>query len=70
MVEAMAQVGGLIMLDPKASGDGGTQQQFFFAGIDGVKFRRPVVPVRPITYTAVACGCMQLTLPDVLKSTW
>lgn len=23
---------------------GGTQQQFFFAGIDGVKFRRPVVP--------------------------
>ena len=23
---------------------GGTQQEFFFAGIDGVKFRRPVVP--------------------------
>jgi|TARA_B110000977_G_scaffold195915_1_gene275276 3-hydroxyacyl-[acyl-carrier-protein] dehydratase len=44
MVEAMAQVGGLIMLDPAASGDGGTQQEFFFAGIDGVKFRRPVVP--------------------------
>jgi 3-hydroxyacyl-[acyl-carrier-protein] dehydratase len=44
MVEAMAQVGGLIMLDPEASGEGGTQQQFFFAGIDGVKFRRPVVP--------------------------
>jgi len=44
MVEAMAQVGGLIMLDPEASGDGGTQQEFFFAGIDGVKFRRPVVP--------------------------
>jgi len=44
MVEAMAQVGGLIMLDPEASGEGGTQQEFFFAGIDGVKFRRPVVP--------------------------
>eukprot|EP00740_Mantoniella_antarctica_P014712 CAMPEP_0181370462 /NCGR_PEP_ID=MMETSP1106-20121128/13439_1 /TAXON_ID=81844 /ORGANISM="Mantoniella antarctica, Strain SL-175" /LENGTH=230 /DNA_ID=CAMNT_0023487257 /DNA_START=62 /DNA_END=754 /DNA_ORIENTATION=- len=44
MIEAMAQVGGLIMLDPKAAGEGGTQQQFFFAGIDGVKFRRPVVP--------------------------
>ena len=44
MVEAMAQVGGLIMLDPAASGEGGTQQEFFFAGIDGVKFRRPVVP--------------------------
>ena len=44
MVEAMAQVGGLIMLDPNAADEGGTQQQFFFAGIDGVKFRRPVVP--------------------------
>ena len=46
MVEAMAQVGGLIMLDPSAAGEdgGGTQQEFFFAGIDGVKFRRPVVP--------------------------
>lgn len=44
MVEAMAQVGGLIMLDPEAAGEGGTQQEFFFAGIDGVKFRRPVVP--------------------------
>ena len=44
MVEAMAQVGGLVMLDPAAAGDGGTQQEFFFAGIDGVKFRRPVVP--------------------------
>ena len=44
MVEAMAQVGGLIMLDPAAAGEGGTQQEFFFAGIDGVKFRRPVVP--------------------------
>jgi len=26
------------------SGAGGTQKEFFFAGIDGVKFRRPVVP--------------------------
>ncbi|CAL6445654.1 unnamed protein product [Bathycoccus prasinos] len=43
MVEAMAQVGGLIMLEG-GGGDGGTQQEFFFAGIDGVKFRRPVVP--------------------------
>jgi len=25
-------------------GKGGTQKEFFFAGIDGVKFRRPVVP--------------------------
>jgi len=26
------------------TGQGGTQKEFFFAGIDGVKFRRPVVP--------------------------
>ena len=44
MVEAMAQVGGLVMLEPGEEGAGGTQKEFFFAGIDGVKFRRPVVP--------------------------
>ena len=40
IVEAMAQVGGLIvtqMPDPP-------QGLFVFAGIDGVRFRRPVVP--------------------------
>ena len=41
MVEAMAQVGGLIVLDPSS---GGEKENFFFAGIDNVKFRRPVVP--------------------------
>jgi 3-hydroxymyristoyl/3-hydroxydecanoyl-(acyl carrier protein) dehydratase len=30
------------LFKPKQTG--GTQQEFFFAGIDGVKFRRPVVP--------------------------
>ena len=41
MVEAMAQVGGLIVLDPSSGGD---KENFFFAGIDNVKFRRPIVP--------------------------
>jgi len=41
MVEAMAQLGGIVCLQaPISDGKG----QFFFAGIDGVKFRRPVVP--------------------------
>uniref|UniRef100_A0A1S6K7Y0 3-hydroxyacyl-[acyl-carrier-protein] dehydratase n=1 Tax=Gambierdiscus excentricus TaxID=986170 RepID=A0A1S6K7Y0_9DINO len=41
MVEAMAQLGGLVCLqDPISDGKG----EFFFAGIDGIKFRRPVVP--------------------------
>uniref|UniRef100_UPI001CB8DCB5 3-hydroxyacyl-[acyl-carrier-protein] dehydratase FabZ-like n=1 Tax=Erigeron canadensis TaxID=72917 RepID=UPI001CB8DCB5 len=40
MVEAMAQVGGLVMLQPEVSDLG---NNFFFAGIDKVRFRKPVV---------------------------
>jgi len=41
MIEAMAQLGGLICLQPPVSRGTGT---FFFAGIDGVRWKRPVVP--------------------------
>ncbi|KAJ6706582.1 3-HYDROXYACYL-[ACYL-CARRIER-PROTEIN] DEHYDRATASE [Salix purpurea] len=37
---AMAQVGGLVMLQPEV---GGSRQNFFFAGIDKVRFRKPVI---------------------------
>ncbi|KAL5751557.1 hypothetical protein ACOSP7_021765 [Xanthoceras sorbifolium] len=40
MIEAMAQVGGLVMLQPEV---GGSRQNFFFAGIDKVRFRKPVI---------------------------
>ncbi len=40
IVEAMAQVGGLIVTQMPDLPDG----LFVFAGIDGVRFRRPVVP--------------------------
>ncbi|KAF8071151.1 fabZ [Scenedesmus sp. PABB004] len=40
-IEAMAQLGGLVMLDPK---DQDAKEQFFFGGIEGCRFRRPVVP--------------------------
>ncbi|KAM7251397.1 hypothetical protein ACFE04_023280 [Oxalis oulophora] len=40
MVEAMAQVGGIVMLNPEV---GGSRENFFFAGIDKVRFRKPVV---------------------------
>eukprot|EP00904_Undaria_pinnatifida_P009937 jgi/Undpi1/6073/HiC_scaffold_20.g08558.m1 len=40
-VEAMAQLGGLICLQEPCSDGKGT---FFFAGVDGVKWRKPVVP--------------------------
>ncbi|KAK3010754.1 hypothetical protein RJ639_011307 [Escallonia herrerae] len=37
---AMAQVGGLVMLQPEV---GGSRDSFFFAGIDKVRFRKPVI---------------------------
>ncbi|GKV12173.1 hypothetical protein SLEP1_g23356 [Rubroshorea leprosula] len=40
MIEAMAQVGGLVMLQPEV---GGSRDNFFFAGIDKVRFRKPVI---------------------------
>ncbi|KAL8137196.1 hypothetical protein V2J09_003197 [Rumex salicifolius] len=40
MIEAMAQVGGIVMLQPEV---GGSRQNFFFAGIDKVRFRKPVI---------------------------
>ncbi|KAG6781987.1 3-hydroxyacyl-[acyl-carrier-protein] dehydratase FabZ-like [Populus alba x Populus x berolinensis] len=40
MVEALAQVGGLVMLQPEV---GGSRENFFFAGIDKVRFRKPVI---------------------------
>ncbi|KAH6773268.1 Thioesterase superfamily protein [Perilla frutescens var. frutescens] len=40
MVEALAQVGGIVMLQPEV---GGSRDNFFFAGIDKVRFRKPVV---------------------------
>ncbi|KAL4353536.1 hypothetical protein GQ457_06G043470 [Hibiscus cannabinus] len=40
MVEAMAQVGGIVMLQPEV---GGSRENFFFAGVDKVRFRKPVI---------------------------
>lgn len=40
MVEALAQVGGVVMLQHEASG---SRQNFFFAGADKVRFRKPVI---------------------------
>jgi 3-hydroxyacyl-[acyl-carrier-protein] dehydratase len=48
-VEAMAQVGGLIALQAPISEAGGGKGDFFFAGVDNVKWRRPVVPGDTLT---------------------
>nr|ACK44509.1 AT5G10160-like protein [Arabidopsis arenosa] len=39
-LKAMAQVGGIVMLQPEV---GGSRSNFFFAGIDKVRFRKPVI---------------------------
>lgn len=41
-IEAMAQLGGIAMLDPSLPA--ASRNQFFFGGIEGCRFRRPVVP--------------------------
>ena len=40
-VEAMAQLGGLVMIDPSSEA---AKNNFFFGGVDNCKWRRPVVP--------------------------
>ncbi|GAQ81230.1 3-hydroxyacyl-ACP dehydrase [Klebsormidium nitens] len=40
-VEALAQVGGIVLLSPEV---GGSKENFFFAGVDNVRWRKPVVP--------------------------
>ncbi|KAK6945714.1 Beta-hydroxydecanoyl thiol ester dehydrase, FabA/FabZ [Dillenia turbinata] len=40
LTAAMAQVGGIVMLQPDV---GGSRENFFFAGIDKVRFRKPVI---------------------------
>ncbi|KAJ7548138.1 hypothetical protein O6H91_08G119800 [Diphasiastrum complanatum] len=41
IIEALAQVGGIMYLQPEI---GGSKTKFFFAGVDKVRFRKPVVP--------------------------
>lgn len=43
-VEALAQLGGLVLLQPPIFEGEASGGDFFFTGIDGVKFRKPVVP--------------------------
>ena len=40
-VEAMAQLGGILMIDPENES---SKNNFFFGGVDNCKWRKPVVP--------------------------
>lgn len=62
-VEAMAQLGGIVMLDP----EGPSKEQFFFGGIEKCRFKKPVVPgdtlVSPLgsQKTIKRSGCASLS---------
>lgn len=43
-VEALAQLGGIVMLQPPFVDGDAKDVEFFFGGVDRVKWRRPVVP--------------------------
>ena len=47
-IEALAQLAGLVML-----GDATPGQEFFFGGVDGVRWRRPVLPGDTLVMEAV-----------------
>ena len=60
-VEAMAQLGGIVMMDPE---DQTAKKNFFFGGIDGCKFRRPVVPGDTLVcFTPISLHCTSLSHP-------
>ena len=46
-VEAMAQLGGFVALQPPLAEPG---QDFFFGGVDNVKWRKPLVPGTPTIF--------------------
>mmetsp|Transcript_8783 Transcript_8783/g.39023 ORF Transcript_8783/g.39023 Transcript_8783/m.39023 type:complete len:183 (-) Transcript_8783:730-1278(-) len=44
MIEALAQLSGILLLQPPLTENKEDIKAFFFAGIDKVKFRRPITP--------------------------
>jgi hypothetical protein len=53
-IEAMAQLGGIAMLDPS---DTAAKNQFFFGGIEGCRFRKPVVPGDTLVRGSLVTPC-------------
>ncbi len=49
----MAQLGGIVMMDPE---DQAAKKNFFFGGIEGCKFRRPVVPGDTLVSPSQLCN--------------
>ena len=68
-VEAMAQLGGFVALQPPLAEPG---QDFFFGGVDNVKWRKPLVPGTPTIFQG-ACNpscAMRYSLVLVYGHCW
>lgn len=59
-VEALAQLGGIVMLQPPFVEEDSSDIEFFFGGVDKVKWRKPVVPGDTLV--------MEMTLSSFKKS--
>ncbi len=59
ILEAMAQVGGMLMLN---SVDDPSNKLMYFMGIDGAKFRRPVVPGDQLRFTVKLLNAKRRTM--------
>lgn len=59
-VEALAQLGGIVMLQPPFVEEDTSDIEFFFGGVDKVKWRKPVVPGDTLV--------MEMTLSSFKKS--
>ena len=59
ILEAMAQVGGMLMLN---SVDDPANKLMYFMGIDGAKFRRPVVPGDQLRFTLTLLSAKRRTM--------
>lgn len=62
-VEAMAQLGGICMLDPEAP----SKDQFFFGGIEKCRFKKPVVPGDTLVGHCPVLG-LQRVVPECLSA--
>ena len=67
-VEALAQLGGICMLDPEAE----ATTQFFFGGVEKCRWRKPVVPgdclVRPKNYRRILMIVFHRAIPNMCST--
>ena len=59
-VEALAQLGGIVMIDPTEAAQ---QNNFFFGGVEGCRWRKPVVPGDVLVRAQHSLAAPMLPLP-------